>query len=198
MCRAKFDKFTPRLEDKVDPHTPVPFGEMFGQGVDDLIGGVSSMQCYNQHALLLLSISPFPPVQTCIKQSHAELFDKQYHLLALPVLSLRPAYKRCSNHTCLCVPTKLLLSGSSPVAMTCKLFGGQLKNVVDFRLNLEPVLSLVVDPVCLLARSTILTLRPSQKEMKALLGGGAAEGLPKMEQQLEASPRMVLPHSSQL
>ncbi len=38
--RAKFDKFVPRLEDKVDPHTPVPFGEMFGQGVDDLIGGV--------------------------------------------------------------------------------------------------------------------------------------------------------------
>ncbi|KAL3146925.1 hypothetical protein ABBQ38_014896 [Trebouxia sp. C0009 RCD-2024] len=36
---AKFDKFVPRLEDRVDPHTPVPFGEMFGQGVDDLIGG---------------------------------------------------------------------------------------------------------------------------------------------------------------
>jgi len=36
---AKFDKFTPRLEDKVDPHTPVPFGEMFGQGLEDLIGG---------------------------------------------------------------------------------------------------------------------------------------------------------------
>lgn len=35
---AKFDKFTPRLADKIDPHSPVPFGEMFGQGIDDLIG----------------------------------------------------------------------------------------------------------------------------------------------------------------
>ena len=43
VCRAKFDKFTPRLEDRVDPHTPVPFAEMFGQGVDDLIGGVCSL-----------------------------------------------------------------------------------------------------------------------------------------------------------
>lgn len=59
VCRAKFDKFTPRLEDKVDPHTPVPFGEMFGQGVDDLIGGVSPMQCNNPDALLLLSIFLF-------------------------------------------------------------------------------------------------------------------------------------------
>ncbi len=48
MCRAKFDKFTPRLEDRLDPHSPVPFGEMFGQGVDDMIGGVSM-----QHACCL-------------------------------------------------------------------------------------------------------------------------------------------------
>ena len=41
VCRAKFDKFTPRLEDRIDPHVAVPFGEMFGQGVDDMIGGVS-------------------------------------------------------------------------------------------------------------------------------------------------------------
>ena len=124
--------------------------------------------------------------------------DKQYHLLAVPVLSLRPAYKHCSNHHCLCVPTELLLSRSSPVAMTCILFGGQLRGMLDFRLSLELVLSLVVDPVCSLARLTTLTLRPSQKEMRALLDGGAAEELPKMEQQPEASPRMVLPHTSQL
>ena len=54
VCRAKFDKFTPRLEDKVDPHSPVPFGEMFGQGVDDLIGGVSSVYCHIYFA------APFP------------------------------------------------------------------------------------------------------------------------------------------
>ena len=41
MCRAKFDKFTPRLEDRMDPQVSVPFGEMFGQGIDDMIGGVS-------------------------------------------------------------------------------------------------------------------------------------------------------------
>lgn len=36
---AKFDKFVPTMEDRIDPHSPVPFGEMFGQGVDDMIGG---------------------------------------------------------------------------------------------------------------------------------------------------------------
>ena len=40
ICRAKFDKFVPTMEDRIDPHSPVPFGEMFGQGVDDMIGGV--------------------------------------------------------------------------------------------------------------------------------------------------------------
>lgn len=44
-CRAKFDKFTPRLADKIDPHSPVPFGEMFGQGIDDLIGQVRNVTC---------------------------------------------------------------------------------------------------------------------------------------------------------
>lgn len=40
LCRQKFEKFIPRLSDKVDNHAAVPFGEMFGQGIDDLIGQV--------------------------------------------------------------------------------------------------------------------------------------------------------------
>lgn len=67
--------------------------------------------------------------------------------------------------------------------------------MLDFRLSLERALSLAVDPTCLLAQLTILTLRASQKGMKALLGGGAAEELPKMGRQPVASPaRMVRPH----
>lgn len=61
VCRAKFDKFTPRLEDKVDPHSPVPFGEMFGQGVDDLIGGVSSTCCCTHFIGLFFSVALLLP-----------------------------------------------------------------------------------------------------------------------------------------
>ena len=52
--------------------------------------------------------------------------------------------------------------------------------MLDFRLSLGRVPFLVVDPVCSLVQLTTLTLKPSQKGMRALLGGGAAEELPKM------------------
>lgn len=74
-----------------------------------------------------------------------------------------------------------------------------LKCMLDFRLSLERAPFLAVDPTCSLAQLTILTLRPSQKGMKALLGGGAAEKLPKTGWQPVTSPaRMVRPHSSPL
>lgn len=137
-------------------------------------------------------------MQTCIKQNHTASGHIQNHLLPIPVLGLRPVYMHCGNHYCVCSPTALLILRSSPVAMTSISFSGQLSGILDFRPSLEPGLSSVVGPVCSLAQSTTLTLRPSQKEMRALLGGGAAEELPKMEQQPEANPRMVLLHSSQL
>lgn len=75
----------------------------------------------------------------------------------------------------------------------------QLKCMLDFRLSLERVLFLAVDPVCSLAQLTTLTLKPSQKGMRALSGGGAAEELPKMGRQPEASPaRTVTPHNPPL
>ena len=56
-----------------------------------------------------------------------------------------------------------------------------------------------MDPVCSTARLTTLILRPSQKRVKVLLGGGAAEKLPKMGQQPEASPaRTVMLYGSAL
>ena len=56
-----------------------------------------------------------------------------------------------------------------------------------------------MDPVCSTARLTTLILRPSQKRVRVLLGGGAAEKLPKMGQQPEASPaRTVMLYGSAL
>lgn len=62
-CRAKFDKFIPRLADKIDPHSPVPFGEMFGQGIDDLIGQVMSCMAFHSVACIQSCATVFGTVQ---------------------------------------------------------------------------------------------------------------------------------------